>query len=37
MLELFSKVDAVGEDLRFLGRVGAPSLLISEMEISGMG
>ena len=37
MLELFSKIDAVGEDLRFLGKVGAPSLLISEMEISGMG
>ena len=37
MLELFSKIDAVGEDLRFLGKVGAPSLFIREMEISGMG
>ncbi|MBI5327499.1 MAG: TldD/PmbA family protein [Deltaproteobacteria bacterium] len=35
ILELFSKVDVVGADLKFLGRVGAPSLLIGEMEISG--
>ncbi|MBI3398531.1 MAG: TldD/PmbA family protein, partial [Deltaproteobacteria bacterium] len=35
MLELFSKVDAVGSDLRFLGSIGTPSLFISEMEISG--
>lgn len=35
MLELFSKVDVVGSDLRFLGSVGASSVLISEMEISG--
>jgi PmbA protein len=35
MLELFSKIETVGADLRFIGRVGAPSLLISEMEISG--
>lgn len=35
MLELFSKIDVVGSDSRFLGSVGAPSVLISEMEISG--
>ncbi|MBI5047463.1 MAG: TldD/PmbA family protein [Deltaproteobacteria bacterium] len=35
MLELFSKIEIVGADLRFIGGVGAPSLLISEMEISG--
>jgi len=35
MLELFSKIDVVGSDLRFLGSVGASSVLISEMEISG--
>lgn len=35
MLELFSKVEVVGSDMRFLGSIGAPSLLIGEMEVSG--
>lgn len=37
MLELFSKVEIIGSDMRFLGGVGAPSLIISDMEISGAG
>jgi len=36
MLELFSKVELVGSDMRFLGGIGAPSLLIGEMEVSGV-
>ena len=36
ILRLFSNVEFAGRDLRFIGRVGAPSLLISEMEISGV-
>ncbi|MBI5886014.1 MAG: TldD/PmbA family protein [Deltaproteobacteria bacterium] len=35
LLELFSKVAACASDLRFLGSVGAPSILIEEMEASG--
>lgn len=35
MLLLFSKVEVVGSDMRFLGSIGAPGLIISEMEISG--
>ncbi len=35
LLELFSKVEAVGSDLRFVGSVGAPSLLFGEIEASG--
>ena len=35
LFELFRNVTAVGEDLRFFGAVGSPSLLIREMEISG--
>ncbi|MBI3754087.1 MAG: TldD/PmbA family protein [Deltaproteobacteria bacterium] len=36
LLELFSRVEVVGGDLRFLGSIGAPSLLIGGMEISGI-
>jgi len=36
MLLLFSKVEAVGSDVRFLGNIGAPGLIIGEMEISGV-
>jgi len=32
--DLFSAVEDLGDDLRFLGRIGAPSLLIREMIIS---
>lgn len=35
LLELFSRVAACADDIRFLGSVGAPSILIEEMEASG--
>lgn len=35
ILELFSRVEAVGSDLRFVGSVGAPSLLVGGIEASG--
>lgn len=35
LLQLFSKVAACASDMRFLGSVGAPSILIEEMEASG--
>ena len=35
IFEVFQKVEAVGNDLTFYGSVGAPSLLISEMDLSG--
>jgi PmbA protein len=35
LFELFRRVIGVGEDLRFFGGVGAPSLLIKELLISG--
>jgi len=35
LFELFRRVIGVGEDLRFFGAVGAPSLLIEELLISG--
>jgi PmbA protein len=35
LFELFRKVIAVGDDVRFLGGVGSPSLLIRNLEISG--
>lgn len=35
LFELFRKVTAVGEDLRFFGGVGSPSLLIESLEVSG--
>jgi len=34
ILEMFNKVEAVGDDLRFYGSTGSPSLLIGEMDIS---
>lgn len=37
VLELFQAVQAVGSDLRFFGRPGAPSLLVGGMSISGPG
>ena len=33
---LFSAVEELGKDLRFFGRVGAPSLLVKEIIISGL-
>jgi PmbA protein len=35
LFELFRKVIGVGEDLRFLGGVGSPSLLVEDLLISG--
>ncbi len=35
LFELFRKVVAMGEDLRFFGAVGSPSLLIKSLEVSG--
>jgi PmbA protein len=34
--DLFSAVEELGDDLRFLGRIGAPSLLVTEIIISGL-
>lgn len=36
LIELLLKVDGVGDDIRFFGRVGAPSLSLKEMDISGV-
>ncbi|MCL4537269.1 MAG: TldD/PmbA family protein [Nitrospirae bacterium] len=35
ILELFKDAVMVGDDLRFYGNIGAPSLLIEEIDISG--
>lgn len=35
LFQLFQKVTGVGEDLRFFGGVGSPSLLVEGLEISG--
>jgi PmbA protein len=35
VLELLSQVAVVGKDLRFWGRVGAPSLLIERLDVGG--
>jgi PmbA protein len=35
LLDLFSKVAECGSDIRFIGSIGAPSLLVSEVEASG--
>ncbi len=35
LYQLFKQVTDVGNDLRFFGRIGAPSLLIDRLEISG--
>jgi PmbA protein len=35
ILDLFKKVVMVGSDLRFYGNIGAPCLLIEEIDISG--
>lgn len=35
LLELFSKVTEVSSDMRFIGSIGAPSVLVSELEASG--
>ncbi|GAM07881.1 hypothetical protein OR1_00150 [Geobacter sp. OR-1] len=35
IMDLFAKVDAVGDDLRFYGSIASPSLLISSLDVSG--
>lgn len=35
ILEFFDKVEAVGDDLKFFGSIGSPSLIISDVDISG--
>lgn len=35
LFQLFQNLIVVGADLRFLGKVGSPSLLVKELEISG--
>lgn len=35
LYQLFKHVTEVGNDLRFFGRIGAPSLLIDRLEVSG--
>lgn len=35
LLGLFSKVEGRGSDIRFIGSIGSPSLLITEIEASG--
>jgi len=34
ILELFNRIEEVGDDLRFYGKIGSPSLLIGEVDIS---
>ena len=33
ILDMFEKIEAVGDDLRFYGNIGAPSLIISDIDI----
>ena len=35
LFQLFKKLVGVGNDLRFFGKIGSPSLLIDSLEISG--
>ncbi|MFC1496496.1 metallopeptidase TldD-related protein [Candidatus Margulisiibacteriota bacterium] len=35
LVNLLQKIETVGSDLRFFGSIGAPSILISELSISG--
>lgn len=35
LLGLFSKVNEAGADMRFIGSIGAPSVLVGELEASG--
>ena len=37
ILDLFKSIERVGADLRFFGRMGSPTLLVKEMNISGKG
>ena len=35
LFDLFRKVVGVGDDLRFFGGVGSPSLVVEDLEVSG--
>ncbi|MHB8174290.1 MAG: TldD/PmbA family protein [Nitrospirota bacterium] len=35
LISIFSGIDAVGSDLRFVGKLGAPSLLLKPISVSG--
>ncbi len=35
LFQLFKRLAGVGDDLRFFGKIGSPSLLIDSLEISG--
>lgn len=35
LLKLFGKVVGIGSDMRFIGPIGAPSVLVNELEVSG--
>ncbi len=35
ILELFAAIEAVGDDLRFFGGIGAPSLRVAALDVSG--
>jgi PmbA protein len=35
LMELFLKVEGIADDIRFMGSIGSPSLLVGEMEVSG--
>jgi PmbA protein len=37
ILDLFKSIEKIGADLRFFGGMGAPTLLVKEMNISGKG
>ncbi len=35
ILDIFNRIEAVGDDLRFYGSVGSPALLVGSMDVSG--
>ncbi|MEK6680972.1 MAG: TldD/PmbA family protein [Nitrospirota bacterium] len=35
IFDLFNKIDGVGNDLKFYGKIGSPSLRIAELSVSG--
>ncbi len=37
LLELFSEVAGLGEDIKFLGGIGAPSMVVEALNVSGGG
>ncbi len=35
IFDIFNRVEAIGNDLRFYGSIGSPSILLGEMDLSG--